>query len=208
MLLEKDPWNLIITGVGGQGNVLASQILGQLLVNKGYTVTVGETYGASQRGGSVMSHMRVSVRDQFSPLIPEGQADLIIGLEPTEVLRVLAPYGNPGTMVLLNTRPIHPIDVIAGDVRYPELGDLLERIRALSARMWILNATEIALEMGDPIFSNIVMLGALSALEVLPIDLEGFKTVAGQLVSANRVEDNLLAFQRGRAEVKEFPYAG
>lgn len=208
MLLEKDPWNLILTGVGGQGNVLASQILGQLLVNKGYTVTVGETYGASQRGGSVMSHMRVSVRDQFSPLIPEGQADLIIGLEPTEVLRVLAPYGNPGTMVLLNTRPIHPIDVIAGDVRYPELGDLLERIRALSARMWILNATEIALEMGDPIFSNIVMLGALSALEVLPIDLEGFKTVAGQLVSANRVEDNLLAFQRGRAEVKEFPYAG
>ncbi|MGQ9859647.1 MAG: indolepyruvate oxidoreductase subunit beta [Thermodesulfobacteriota bacterium] len=208
MLLEKDPWNLIITGVGGQGNVLASQILGQLLVNKGYTVTVGETYGASQRGGSVMSHMRVSVRDQFSPLIPEGQADLIMGLEPTEVLRVLAPYGNPGTMVLLNTRPIHPIDVIAGDVRYPALGDLLERIRALSARMWILNATEIALEMGDPIFSNIVMLGALSALEVLPIDLEGFKTVAGQLVSANRVEDNLLAFQRGRAEVKEFPYAG
>lgn len=208
MLLEKDPWNLILTGVGGQGNVLASQILGQLLVNKGYTVTVGETYGASQRGGSVMSHMRVSVRDQFSPLIPEGQADLIIGLEPTEVLRVLAPYGNPGTMVLLNTRPIHPIDVIAGDVRYPELGDLLERIRALSARMWILNATEIALEMGDPIFSNIVMLGALSALEALPIDLEGFKTVAGQLVSANRVEDNLLAFQRGRAEVKEFPYAG
>lgn len=205
MLLEKDPWNLIITGVGGQGNVLASQILGQLLVNKGYTVTVGETYGASQRGGSVMSHMRVSVRDQFSPLIPEGQADLVIGLEPTEVLRVLAPYGNPGTMVLLNTRPIHPIDVIAGDVRYPELGDLLERIRALSARMWTLNATEIALEMGDPIFSNIVMLGALSALEVLPIDLEGFKTVAGQLVSANRVEDNLLAFQRGRAEVKEFP---
>lgn len=203
MLLEKDPWNVIITGVGGQGNVLASQILGQLLVDKGYLVTIGETYGASQRGGSVMSHLRVSTRDQFSPLIPEGHVDLVIGLEPTEVLRVLAPYGNPGTMVLVNTRPIHPIDVIAGDARYPELEEVLARIRRLSRRLWTLNATEIALEMGDPIFSNIVMLGALSALELLPVDQEGFQAVAGQMVAAPRMEENLLAFQKGRQAVQE-----
>jgi indolepyruvate ferredoxin oxidoreductase beta subunit len=203
MLLEKDPWNLVITGVGGQGNVLASQILGQILVDKGYLVTIGETYGASQRGGSVMSHLRVSTRDQFSPLIPEGQADLVIGLEPTEVLRVLAPYGNPNTMALVNLRPVHPIDVIAGESRYPPLEEVLAKISRLTRKVWILNATEIALEMGDPVFSNIVMLGALSALGLLPVDQEGFRSVAERLMAAHRMEDNLLAFDRGRQAVRE-----
>lgn len=204
MLLEKDPWNLVITGVGGQGNVLASQILGQILVDKGYLVTIGETYGASQRGGSVMSHMRVSTKDQFSPLIPEGQADLVIGLEPTEVLRVMAPYGNPGTMALVNLRPIHPIDVIAGENSYPELQQVLAKLKGLSSRVWILNATEIALEMGDPIFSNIVMLGALSALELLPVDQEGFASVVQRLMPGHKAEENLVAFQKGKLAVREY----
>src|SRR4030066_1423859 len=115
MLLSKDPFNVIIGGVGGQGNVLASQILGEMLIAKGYVITIGETYGASQRGGSVMSHIRVSRREQFSPLIPEGKCDLVVGLEPVEALRVLAQYGNPGVLMLINTRPIYPIDVIAGN---------------------------------------------------------------------------------------------
>lgn len=204
MLLEKDPWNLVITGVGGQGNVLASQILGQMLVDKGYLVTIGETYGASQRGGSVMSHLRVSMRDQFSPLIPEGQADLVIGLEPTEVLRVMAPYGNPGTMALVNLRPIHPIDVIAGESRYPQMQDVLKKLKKLSSKVWILNATEIALEMGDPLYSNIIMLGALSALDLLPVDPEAFGSVAQRIMPAHRLEENLAAFQRGRLAVKEY----
>lgn len=204
MLLEKDPWNLVITGVGGQGNVLASQILGQILVDKGYLVTIGETYGASQRGGSVMSHLRVSTRDQFSPLIPEGQADLVIGLEPTEVLRVMGFYGNPSTMALVNLRPVHPIDVIAGESRYPELEQVLEKLKRLSSRVWVLNATEIALEMGDPLYSNIVMLGALSALGLLPVDQEGFHCVAERLMPAQRMQENLAAFQKGRLAVKEY----
>jgi indolepyruvate ferredoxin oxidoreductase beta subunit len=203
MLLEKDPWNVVITGVGGQGNVLASQLLGQLLVEKGYIITIGETYGASQRGGSVMSHVRVSQTDQFSPLIPEGQCDFVMGLEPIEALRVLAPYGNPGVMVLLNTRPIHPIDVISGESRYPELDEILKEIKGLSRRVWTLNATEIALEMGDPIFSNIVMLGALSALEFLPIDRTAFGRVIQELMPAHKSEVNLRAFDRGRGAVRE-----
>ena len=204
MLLEKDPWNVIITGVGGQGNVLASQLLGQLLVQKGYIITIGETYGASQRGGSVMSHLRVSSRDQFSPLIPEGQCDLVVGLEPVEALRVLAPYGNPAVMVLVNTRPIHPIDVIAGDSKYPELGEVLSKIRGLSRRVWTLNATEIALDMGDPIYSNIVMLGALSALDLLPLERESFEEVVQDLMPAHRLEMNLSAFDRGKEAVREY----
>ena len=111
--LPIDPYNVIITGVGGQGNVMASRILGNMLSRKGLSVTIGETFGASQRGGSVMSHLRVSKESSWSPQIPRGQCHLVISLEPTEAMRVLATYGNPGIKVLCNTRSIHAIGVIS-----------------------------------------------------------------------------------------------
>lgn len=205
MALDKDPCNIIITGVGGQGNVLASQILGQMLVQQGYIITIGETYGASQRGGSVMSHIRVSERGQFSPLIPEGKCDLVLGLEPVEALRVLVNYGNPGVVMLINTRPIYPIDVIAGNAAYPELSVVLKKIQRLSRGVWTLNATEIGLELGDPIFSNIVMLGALSALDLLPLHREGFQNVIREMLPSHKLHLNMDAFDRGREAVREFP---
>jgi len=203
MFLKKDPWNMIITGVGGQGNVLASQILGHMLVQQGYMVTIGETYGASQRGGSVMSHVRVSQRDQFSPLIPQGRCDLVIALEPVEALRVLPQYGNPGVLMLINTRPVYPIDVIAGNTTYPQLSVILEKLLKLSRKVWKLNATEIGLELGDPIFSNIVMLGALSALDLLPLSREGFQNAIQELLPSFRLDLNMEAFDRGRRAVEE-----
>ena len=203
MFLSKDPFNVIIGGVGGQGNVLASQILGEMLVSQGYVITIGETYGASQRGGAVMSHLRISPKDQFSPLIPEGQCDLLVALEPVEGLRILDIYGNPRVMTLLNTRPIHPIDVISGDATYPEVSKVISKIKELSRRVWTLNATEIALEMGDPIFSNIVMLGALCAIDVLPINRQGFETIIRDLLPSRLLEENLKAFDKGRQVVQE-----
>jgi indolepyruvate ferredoxin oxidoreductase beta subunit len=203
MFLSKDPFNVIIGGVGGQGNVLASQILGEMLVAQGYVITIGETYGASQRGGAVMSHLRISTKDQFSPLIPEGQCDLLVSLEPVEGLRILDTYGNPRVMTLLNTRPIHPIDVISGDAAYPEVSKVISKIKELSRRVWTLNATEIALEMGDPIFSNIVMLGALCAIDVLPIQRQGFETIIRDLLPSRLLEENLKAFDKGREVVQE-----
>ena len=104
--LKNDPYNLIITGVGGQGNVLASRMVGDMLSQLGLYVTIGETFGASQRGGSVMSHLRISAASTFSPQIPKGKAHMIVALEPTEAIRVLLDYGNPEVGVLSNTRPI------------------------------------------------------------------------------------------------------
>ena len=80
--LSKDPYNVIITGVGGQGNVMASRVLSNMLVQKGYYITIGETFGASQRGGSVMSHIRVSSKSTWSPQVPKGRADVVVTLEP------------------------------------------------------------------------------------------------------------------------------
>jgi len=201
--LKRDPFNIIITGVGGQGNVLASQILGHMLVQQGYRITIGETYGASQRGGSVMSHIRVSQETQYSPLIPEGKCDLVVGLEPVEAMRVLAQYGNPGVMLLINTRPIYPIDVIAGNTTYPELSFVLEKIQGLSRRVWTLNATDIGLELGDPIFSNIVMLGALSALDLLPLSREKFQNTIQELLPSQKLPLNMTAFDKGQEAVQE-----
>ena len=203
MNLKRDPFNIIITGVGGQGNVLASQILGHMLVQQGYRITIGETYGASQRGGSVMSHIRVSQETQYSPLIPEGKCDLVVGLEPVEAMRVLAQYGNPGVMLLINTRPIYPIDVIAGNTTYPELSFVLEKIQGLSRRVWTLNATDIGLELGDPIFSNIVMLGALSALDLLPLSREKFQNTIQELLPSQKLPLNMTAFDKGQEAVQE-----
>ncbi len=119
MALIKDPLNIIITGVGGQGNVLASQLLGKAFVKENFLVTIGETYGATQRGGAVMSHMRISRTSAYSPLIPEGQADIIVALEPVEALRVIAQYGNPKVQAIVNSRPIYPTAVSVGDAQYP-----------------------------------------------------------------------------------------
>ena len=203
MFIPKDPFNIIIGGVGGQGNVLASQILGEMLMSQGYVITIGETYGASQRGGAVMSHLRISRKDQFSPLIPEGQCDLLVALEPVEGLRILDRYGNPRVMTLLNTRPIQPLDVISGNATYPEVSKVIAEIRGLSRRVWTLNATEVALEMGDPIFSNIVMLGALCGIGILPINRQEFEAVIKELLPSRTLDENLKAFDKGGETVEE-----
>lgn len=110
-------FNLIITGVGGQGNVLASQIVGRAAVNKDWRVTVGETFGLSQRGGPVMSHIRLSEKFNCAPLIPPNMAHVIVGLEPLETLRILMEYGNEDTVFIVNSRPIYPLNVIAGAMK-------------------------------------------------------------------------------------------
>lgn len=196
--MPADPYNIIITGVGGQGNVLASRVLGNMLLADDLHVTIGETFGASQRGGSVMSHLRVASMPHSAPQIPRGQAHLVISLEPTEALRVLKDYGNPEVYVLCNMRPIHAIGVISGEARYPEPEELKQWIGALSRKAWFVNATEAALAMGNPIFGNILLMGALAGTGVLPLDRGGFASVMQRMMPGDKTERNLEAFDKGR----------
>ncbi len=200
---DKDPLNVIVTGVGGQGNVLLSQIIGRALVRAGHHVTIGETYGASQRGGSVMSHLRVSRQAQYGPLIPFGQADVILGLEPVETLRVLAQYGNPGVTVITNSRAVYPLAVAIGAARYPTVEEIVKALEELSSRAWLIDATDIALALGAPILANIVMVGALMGVGVLPLATEQFQAELQESLPADRLDVNLTAFRRGLAEVKD-----
>ena len=197
--LSFDPYNLIITGVGGQGNVLASRLLGRMLVAQGYYVTIGETFGASQRGGSVMSHLRISTRSAWSPQIPHGRAHMVIAIEPSEAFRVLAVYGNPEVQVIWNTRPIHPVSVITGQATYPSREEIARGLSELSVKNWPLDATDQAQTMGNPIFGNIMMVGALSAISDLPLGPEIFESAISEMMPPKKVPINLEAFSWGRS---------
>jgi indolepyruvate ferredoxin oxidoreductase beta subunit len=195
--LTHDPYNLVITGVGGQGNVLASKVVAHMLVKRGFNVTIGETFGATQRGGSVMSHLRISRGGAWSPLIPRGRADAVIALEPIEAIRVLAQYGNPGVQVIANTRPVHPIGVICGDQEYPSLDQIEVWLTKFSRRHWLLPATDEAAKLGSAILANIMLIGALACTGVLPLGREEFSEVIASTMQADKVDINLQAFDLG-----------
>jgi len=217
--LSKDPYNIIITGVGGQGNVLGgSRVLSNMLVRKGYYATIGETFGASQRGGSVMSHIRVSAKSTWSPQIPShirvsakstwspqiprGRADLIIALEPVEAIRVLMIYGNQKVMVLVNTRPIYPVGVIAGELEYPPLKDIKASVKELSSTALFIDATDEAIKLGNSILANIIMIGAATRMFEFPIDREDFNQVILRSLPASKLDVNLKAFDMGAGMVE------
>jgi indolepyruvate ferredoxin oxidoreductase beta subunit len=176
---------------------MASRVLGNMLARRGLRVTIGETFGASQRGGSVMSHLRVSARAIWSPQIPRGRCDLLIALEPTEALRVLALYGHPGTIVLCNTRPVHAIGVICGAQAYPRLEELKSWIRELCGSAWFLDATEKARALGNPILGNSIMIGAAAASGSPPLSREDFEAVMARSLAADKLQANLKAFDLG-----------
>lgn len=200
-VLSRDPYNLIITGVGGQGNVLASRMVGEVLSRLGFRVTIGETFGASQRGGSVMSHLRVSSDTSLSPQIPRGMAHMVVAMEPAEAIRVLRDYGNPEVRVICNTRPIYPVGVICGEQQYPSLDDLKRWVRELSKEAWFIDATEAGMRFGNPVLGNVVTIGALSATGALPLHREEMEAVLTRKMDADKVKVNLSAFDTGAAMI-------
>ncbi|MEW6274539.1 MAG: indolepyruvate oxidoreductase subunit beta [Bacillota bacterium] len=189
--------NLIIAGVGGQGNVLASQIVAGAAVKEGLTAVVGETFGASQRGGSVMSHVRITRGREVGPLIPRGQADLLAALEPLECLRVLRVFGNRETRVIMNERPNYPISVLQGEAAYPSLDDLKAEIGKLARLILSFSATDVAQQAGSPVAANVVLTGALAGTGFLPIALDSYRRTIAELFTGNARELNLRAFELG-----------
>lgn len=193
-----DPLNLIITGVGGQGNVLASQILGRAAIHKKFKVTIGETFGLSQRGGPVMSHIRISNEKNYGPIIPPNMAHIIIGLEPLETLRITTEYGNEDAVFIVNSRPIYPLNVIAGEVEYPDPEGIRAVLAQAAQRLFWVEATQMAVQLGGPIMLNMIMLGALCELPDFPIKSEDIKYVLKDILPESKLELNWKALDMGR----------
>jgi len=142
--------NIIIAGVGGQGNVRGAQILGMAAVKAGYKARVSDVYGIAQRGGPVLSHVRIG-KEIYGSMVEEHRADVIVGLEPMEALRATSRFLKPGGTIILSTRPIYPVEVNTGKASYPKLKDILATIGKASRKIVTLDATKIAEEAGIPI---------------------------------------------------------
>ncbi len=202
MVIRADPLNLVISGVGGQGNLLLSRLIGQSLLRKGYLVAIGETLGVAQRGGAVMSNMRISKKMLFGPLIPEGKAHIILSLEPLETLRMLVKYGNPKVVTITNFNPLFPVSVLSRKERYPDFAALREAIIQLSESAWFLDATNMGLKLGTPIVANVIMLGALVGLDLLPIAETEIEEEIKSSFTSDRVKLNIEALKTGREAIK------
>lgn len=205
MRLPVDPLNLIVTGIGGQGTIAISRILGQTFSNAGFSVTIGETFGASQRGGSVMSHVRISKDLCLSPQIPEGHGHLIMAMEPVEAVNVLTKYGNPEIRVICNTRMNY--SGRSGNKANQDFQDpakVKNVISRLSTESWFINATDFVIErLGNAVYSNMVMLGALAGTGLLPFTREDFQEVLPNFIKAKTIDNNLLAYDAGLEMVQK-----
>ncbi len=158
--------NVMIVGVGGQGSLLASKLLGNLLVEQGYDVKVSEVHGMSQRGGSVVTYVRYGDK-VYSPVIDKGEADFIISFELLEAAR-WAEYLRPGGRIIVNTQQIDPMPVITGAAAYPE--DILAKLRALGLQVDAVDALETAEQAGSAKAINIVLMGRLARYFDVPQD--------------------------------------
>lgn len=197
-----NPFNVIVSGVGGQGNILIARLIGRVLARNGYQVSIGETFGAAQRGGAVFSSLRISKKRAYSPLIPSGKGHVIVSLEPMETLRMLHRFGNPDVTVLSNDRPIYPVDVLGGRDEYPALERIYAAIGKAARSSYIVPATEIALELGGAIMANIVILGALAEAKALPLEQAEVVEEVARTVPAAKKAKNLEAFKRGMEAVR------
>ena len=184
--------NIMIVGVGGQGSLLASKLLGHLLLEQGYDVKVSEVHGMSQRGGSVVTYVRYGDR-VCSPVIDLGEADFIVSFELLEAARWL-PYLKPDGQIVTNTQQIDPMPVITGAAKYPE--DLAEKMRAKGARVDALDCLKLAEEAGSSKAVNIVLMGRLSHYFDLPDD--AWQQALEACVPPKFLELNKRAFTLGK----------
>lgn len=194
-------YSVQMVGVGGQGVLLASMVMGCAAMGRGLEVTMSEVHGMAQRGGSVSSTIRMG-EGVISPLIPRGGADLLMAFEPVEAYRSLE-YANKDTFIVTNLQPIIPITVSMGADLYPDVELVIERMRAVSPRVVALDATGIAVEVGGAITANSVLIGAVAAVDDFPLERQEVEDSLRGRVPAKFREMNRLAFERGYEAAKK-----
>lgn len=184
--------NIMIVGVGGQGSLLASKMLGQLLLSQGYDVKVSEVHGMSQRGGSVVTYVRYGEK-VYSPIIDRGTADFIISFEKLEAARWV-PYLKKGGKIIMSTQEIDPMPVIIGAAQYPE--NLVEKMKVAGADVDAIDALDLAMQAGSSKAVNLVLMGRLS--KYFDATEEAWMEALEACVPAKFLELNKKAFALGR----------
>ena len=186
--------NIMIVGEGGQGSLLASKLLGHLLLTEGYDVKVSEVHGMSQRGGSVVTYVRFGDK-VYSPIIDKGEADFIVSFEKLEAARYVE-YLKPDGRIVTNTQEVDPMPVITGAMEYP--ADLVEKMESLGIAVDAMDCLSLADQAGSSKAVNIVLMGRLS--KYFDIPEEKWQQAIADCVPEKFVDVNLKAFALGRGE--------
>ncbi len=185
---------LIIVAVGGQGNLLASRVLGEAALLANIPVRMSEIHGMAQRGGVVES--AIVFGNARSTIISDGEADILLGFEPAETLRAMNKC-NADTVVITNLAPLPPFTVAIGKGKYPEIDQVQSMIRRKTKKLIAVDAVALAREAGNVLAVNMVLLGALIQTAILPVTMEHVKEAIKTRIKANFIEINLKAFDLG-----------
>ena len=190
---------IVFVGVGGQGNLLATRLLGEACLSAGIPAVVSEIHGMAQRGGIVESALVIGAR---SPIVSRGEADVLIGFEPLETLRALNKC-NKNTVVITNTHPLPPFTVAIGQGVYPDIDKALDLIRDNVCSLISLDGDKLAARAGNPLSLNMVMLGALIGSKIIPLDEDILKQTIAKTTKQTFLESNLKAFDLGVAAARK-----
>jgi len=188
--------NLLIVGVGGQGIILASDILSEAGLATGYDVKKTDTLGMAQRGGSVISHVRLASQ-VWSPLIKEGETDILVAFEKLEAAR-WSYFLRPGGLAIVNNHAMPPLSVSLGTHRYPSDEEIKNTLKQKTEHVLFVNGTTLAKELGDIRTLNTLMLGYISSF--LPMSVDTWKNCISQRMSSKILQINITAFDQGRKE--------
>jgi indolepyruvate ferredoxin oxidoreductase, beta subunit len=190
--------DLLVTGVGGQGVVLASDIISETALAAGFDVKKTDTLGMAQRGGSVVSHVRLAAK-VWSPLIKDGEADLLLAFEKLEAAR-WSHYLKPGAIAIVNNYQQPPLSVSLGQEKYPTDAQIAAALKRRTDQVYFIDGNKRAKELGNVRTLNIYMLGCFSVFA--PLDIEVWKESISRRMPENIREINLTAFEMGRKEIE------
>lgn len=190
--------DLFITGVGGQGNILASDIISQVAIYSGYDVKKTDTLGMAQRGGSVVSNVRIA-QEVYSPLLKIGEADILLAFEKLEAAR-WGYYLRNGGIAIVNNQSLPPLAVSLGNEQYPSDEKIASILKQQTDRIYFVEGTQRAREMGNIRTLNIFMLGCISPF--LPFKVSTWKDSIAERLPPNLQKINITAFDRGRKEIQ------
>lgn len=191
---NEDILRILVVGVGGQGVVFASKVVGKAIMEAGHNVIMSEVHGMAQRGGVVTCH--ICIGDIQSPIIGDGEANIILAFEPIEAYRAIH-KANSETVIITNKTMFIPTTAFIGKVEYPDLSDVLGAIGEVNDHLVTLNATKIAMDVGSHVMANAVLLGALSGAAELPIGSEELKRHMLTRVPPKTIDLNSRAFDLG-----------
>jgi indolepyruvate ferredoxin oxidoreductase beta subunit len=188
------PFNILVAGVGGQGNLVCGRVLAEASVQAGLRPVVGDTFGASRRGGSVLTHLRIGKTD-WAPLIPKGEVDILLGLEPLEALRAAAEFAGPRTIAIVSRTKIPTVTANKEKKDYPALDQILESLNELCKQVIVLSAEEALSKIGSMKMLNSYILGAMGSTTTSPLSVEVIKKSLVSLFGHDSA--NIKAFDMG-----------